>query len=86
MPPTSNHTDYYNRQGWYSIILQAVVDYRYMFRDVCVGWPGSVHDARVFKNSGIYNKLAVDNILDGDTVEISGKTIPLFIIGDLLTF
>ena len=85
MPPTSNHTDYYNRKGWYSVVLQAVADYRYMFKDVCVGWHGSVHDTRVFKNSGIYNKLAVDNILDGDTVEISGKTIPLFIIGDLLT-
>ena len=55
MPPSSNHTDYYNSKGWYSMILQAVVDYKYMFRDFCVGWPGIVHDARVFMNSGIYS-------------------------------
>ena len=50
-PPALNHTDYYNRKGWYSIILQGVVDHEYLFRDVYVGWPGSVHDARVFVNS-----------------------------------
>ena len=82
MPPALNHTDYYNRKGWYSIILQAVVDYKYIFRDICVGWPGSVHDARVFKNSGIYTKLSVDKILDGSEIQISDTTIPLFIIGD----
>ena len=29
------------------IVMQAVVDARYLFRDVVIGWPGSVHDARV---------------------------------------
>lgn len=55
-PPACNHTDYYNRKGWYSVILQAVVDHDYLFRDVMVGWLGSVHDARVLANSKIYFK------------------------------
>ena len=44
-PPALNHTDYYNRKGWYSVLVQAVVDHKYIFRYVCVGWPASVHDA-----------------------------------------
>ena len=47
--PAMNHTGYYNRKGWYSMLLKEVVDHNYLFSDVCVGWPGSVHDARVWQ-------------------------------------
>ena len=60
--PELNHTDYYNRKGWYSMIVQAIVDHEYLFRDICVGWPGSVHNARVFVNSSIYKKITEDSI------------------------
>lgn len=32
--PTSFHVDYYNRKGWYSIILQGIVDSAYKFIDI----------------------------------------------------
>lgn len=53
--PSDNHTDYVNRKGYHSVIIQAVVDSKYLFRDTVIGWPESVHDARVLANSEIYN-------------------------------
>ena len=52
--PVMNH-DYYNRKEWYSIVTQAVVDHNGLFHDLCIGWPGSVHDARVLSNSRVFS-------------------------------
>lgn len=46
---------YVNRKGFHSVLLQAVVDSRMFFIDCCAGWPGSVHDARVFRNSPLFS-------------------------------
>ena len=54
--PDESASDYYNRKGYYSIIMQAMVDFRGLFMDVYIGWPGKVHDARVFVNSSLYKK------------------------------
>ena len=80
--PELNHTDYYNRKGWYSMIIQAIVDHDYLFRDVCVGWAGSVHNARVFANSLIYKKITEQDLLSVEPRTILGKQIPVCIIGD----
>ena len=45
--PPDNHEDYYNRQQFYSLVLQGVVDSKLLFRHISVGYPGSVHDSRV---------------------------------------
>ena len=81
-PTLLNHTDFYNRKGWYSIILQAVVNHEYLFRDINVGWPGSVHDARVFVNSQLYNRIQNNKILDSSSIDISGTKILPFLVGD----
>ena len=80
--PSHLHTDYYNRKGWYSMLVQGVVDADYCFLDVCVGWPGSVHDARVFAKSTLYNQIEHNHILPNKTITVSGVCIPLYIIGD----
>lgn len=52
--PRFKREDYINRKGYASIILQAVCDSEYLFTDIHIGWPGSVHDARVLRNSPLY--------------------------------
>ena len=54
--PCECPADYYNRKGWHSVIMQGVVDHKGRFMDIYIGWPGRVHDARVFSNSSIFAK------------------------------
>ncbi|KAK5637772.1 hypothetical protein RI129_000043 [Pyrocoelia pectoralis] len=54
-PPKHNSAAYMNRKGRASIILQGVCDHNSMFTDCFVGYPGSVHDARVFHRSPMYD-------------------------------
>ena len=48
-----------------SVKIQAVCDSRKLFLDVSVGWPGSMHDARIYNKSllarVIHEKLAGTN-------------------------
>lgn len=60
--PTADNS-YYNRKGFHSLQLQAICDAKSKFINVCCGWPGSVHDARVWQNCQVYKKLE-ENPLD----------------------
>ena len=79
---TMNHADYYNRKWFYSVIVQAIVDHNCLFRNICVGWPGSVHDARVFANSLLYHKVINKQLLQGDSMHVGGHDIPTLLVGD----
>ena len=81
--PEEHHEDYHNRKGYHSIILQGVVDPKYCFTDVFIGWPGRVHDARVLANSPLYGLGQNGTLFPPDKTEvINGVTIPVVIIGD----
>lgn len=43
--------------------VEAVCDDNLHFLDICAGWPGSVHDARVFRNSPLHQLLEDGNVL-----------------------
>ena len=66
--------NYLNRKKFESVILQAVCDPQLLFTDCYTGWPGSVHDARVFSNSDLKQRTDADpmSMFPGNT----------FLIGD----
>lgn len=45
---------YYSRKQNFSIKMQAVCDHQLKIRHICVGYPGSVHDSRIFTNSSLF--------------------------------
>ena len=64
------------------IILQGTVDHAGRFIDVYVGWPGRVHDARVFSNSSLYCKGQSNSLFPGVQESIAGREVPLVVLGD----
>ena len=76
------HTDYYNRKGFYSIVLQALVDLQYRFLNAHTGWPGSVHDARVLSNSERYAKGKARTLMPSHVQTLGRVPVPVVIIGD----
>lgn len=56
---TPNDADsYLNRKKYYSIQAQIVCDNQKKIRDIFVGYPGSVHDSRVYRTSPLSQTLA----------------------------
>ena len=80
--PPDNHEDYFNRKQHYSVNLQGIVDSNLKFIHVTVGYPGSIHDARVLRLSGLYELAENEQILSGPTCNINGTEIRPLLAGD----
>ncbi|XP_039454374.1 putative nuclease HARBI1 [Oreochromis aureus] len=68
-PPGPNEGDFVNRKGVHSINVQMVCDSMCHITNVEAKWPGSVHDSRIFRESGLctlFDTGAYDGILLGD--------------------
>jgi hypothetical protein len=80
--PQSWISEYYNI-GWskrnkkpsFSTTLQGVVDPNGIFTDVCIGWPGAMHDDKILANSLLHQQVG-HNMLSGSWV-VGGSTYPL---------
>ncbi|XP_074860682.1 autoimmune regulator [Carettochelys insculpta] len=67
---------YLNRKGYHSVVLQALVDSWGRFQDIYVGWPGSTHDARVFRNSGLCRWLEAGTYIPQREIPLGDTTMP----------
>ena len=62
--------------------MQGLVDHRGHFMNINIGWPGRVHDARVFSNSSIYNMGEQETLFPDIPMIICGTSVPLVILDD----
>jgi len=53
--PTRFAQSYYNRKGWHSVVLQAVVDCRGYFMDLATGFPGRMNDSQILAKTTLSN-------------------------------
>ena len=80
--PPDSAVDYFSRYQQHDFIVQAIVDGRKCFLDFASGFPGSMHDARVLRNSTIFDLAEHDQILMGPFVQIGGNDIKPYLVGD----
>lgn len=76
--PTNNPRDYFNRKKKYSVALQSVTLANRKFADIFVGEPGSLHDARTLRRSGLYHRCVAHraNVFPNNTFVISDSAYP----------
>ncbi|KAK9708217.1 DDE superfamily endonuclease [Popillia japonica] len=72
-----NSSAYVNRKGGTSMILQGVCDQKCQFTDCFVGFPGSVHNARVFLRSPLFEYCTQDNLFPGNSHLLGDSAYPL---------
>ena len=66
--PPDSAVDYFSHYQQHDFIVQAIVDGKKRFLDFASGFPGSLHDVRVLRNSTKFDLAENDQILTGPVV------------------
>ena len=66
----------------YAVILQGTVSVDKKFIDVCTGFPGSLHDARVFRLSNLFVRAENEELLTNPVRDINGVQVGPQLLGD----
>uniref|UniRef100_A0A8C3I585 DDE Tnp4 domain-containing protein n=1 Tax=Chrysemys picta bellii TaxID=8478 RepID=A0A8C3I585_CHRPI len=82
LAPEHQATEYINHKGYFSVLLQALVDHKGRFTNINVGWSGKVHDARVFRHSGLFRKLEEGTFFPDQKITVGDVEMPIVILGD----
>ena len=81
LTPKDSSTDYYNKKGFHSNVLQALVDHEFKIMNTYVGWPGSVHDACILANSVVFERGEDGTLVPDKKRHIGGVDVPIVILG-----
>ncbi|KAL7740206.1 hypothetical protein ACLKA6_003910 [Drosophila palustris] len=81
-PPAAEAVDHHNYKGWSSVVLFAMVDYRYRFQYVDIGAPGRCNDSYIFQSSSLSKMLNLCPLLESKSRKICGVDVPVLLIGD----
>nr|XP_048709085.1 uncharacterized protein LOC125637998 isoform X1 [Caretta caretta] len=73
---------YVNCKGYFSMVLQALVDHKGCFTDINVGCLEKVHYARIFRNSGLFEQLQERTYFPDQKITIGDVEMPIVILGD----
>ncbi|CAM4581853.1 unnamed protein product [Caretta caretta] len=75
-------SQYINCKEYFSMVLQALVDHKGSFTDIHVGWLGKVLDARMFRNSGLFEQLQEGTYFPDQKITVGDVEMPIVILGD----
>jgi DDE superfamily endonuclease len=80
--PRGNSDPYHCRKGFYSIVLQGIVDAQARFLNIAVGYPGRTHDARCFFESAISDAIAEGKALVAPPFRVGNVDVYPYLMGD----
>ena len=81
-PDNENKVDYYNGKQRYNINTQVAVGGDLIFLSVATGYPGSLHNSRVLRNSNLFQRAENDAILAVPTDVTENIEISPLLIAD----
>ncbi|CAM5131483.1 unnamed protein product [Natator depressus] len=82
--PDHQGSQYINRKGYFSMVLQALVDHKGRFTNINVGWLGKVHDACILRNSGLFKQLQEGIYFPDQKITAGDVEMSIIILGDPL--
>lgn len=81
-PKKNNTGAYRDRNHNHSVTMQVTADSSLRIIDCFIGWPGSVHDARIWSNSPFVAAVKSGKYLNGEHVLVEGVMVPQYVLGD----
>ena len=74
--------EYHNFKNFYSIVVMAIVDAKYLFMWASSGYPGSSHDAMILQSTGLVHKIKNESLIPCYYKEDDGVEIYPTLVGD----